>query len=212
MHKKTIMKRDGTKVITVPGRSHWPEADSIRRLTGSALAPPAGGAPSGVPADEDPRDHSTPVVPEDLIPAFPKAVLGLPINFHFADGPSKGRPGERNKDPQDVQLVPLLASKAGRLETAERMASPVITRPALVDGKWRPAVVVFAAAHLTDLQGRLIGKSAMAGGANLSVDVPGDQIRDPRLGRLRPMRGQASALDALMKYLVGEASFEEITR
>ena len=60
-----------------PGRSRWPEPDSLREITG----------------DSDPR-HKTPIT--SPLPSFPRAALGLPIIFHFV-----GR-GE----PKDVQLKP----------------------------------------------------------------------------------------------------------
>ena len=60
-----------------PGRSKWPEPDSIRKITG----------------DSDPR-HRTPIT--SPLPSFPRAALGLPIIFHFV-----GR-GE----PKDVQIKP----------------------------------------------------------------------------------------------------------
>ena len=199
-HKKTIKKQGESKIIDVHGRSHWPEADSLRQLTGCSLKPPTGSPSSGVPIDENPHDHSAPVVPPALLPSFPKAVLGLPINFHFADGPGKRLPAAANKDPQDVQLYPLLSSPQGRGEKAERMASPVITRPLWLDGKWYPGVVILDI-PLPDLfKVRVEGKNAVLGG-HLSHDAPLNQIVDPRLGGLTPMRGQANALDALIDYL-----------
>jgi CRISPR-associated protein Cmr1 len=54
-----------------PGRSRWPEADTIRRLTGRHAA-----------------SHSP---SHPVHPAFPRADLGLPIIFHFKD---LGDPGD----------------------------------------------------------------------------------------------------------------------
>ena len=152
--------------MQVPGRSHWPEADSIRQITGCALKPPAGTPPSGVPADEDGHDHSTPVVPASLLPAFPKAVLGLPINFHFADGPGKNRPKCRRRlgSHRTFQLYPLVPNPSGQLEISERLASPVITRPLWLDGKWRPAIVILDAPLPAGFKIRVEGKNAAIGG------------------------------------------------
>ncbi len=58
-----------------PGRSRWPEPDSLRKLTGQ----------------HDPR-HAKPIT--GPLPSFPRAALGLPIIFHFID----------RSDPKDVQL------------------------------------------------------------------------------------------------------------
>lgn len=86
-----------------PGRSLWPEADAIRGQTKETL-----------PA------HSTRLVHVD---AFPRAYFGLPIIFHFKDGPRS--PGEKNRDPADTELKPT---------NADRMASPLILRP-IRDGR-----------------------------------------------------------------------------
>jgi CRISPR-associated protein Cmr1 len=230
-HAKTL--KSG-KTVQVPGRSHWPEADSIRQITGCSLKPPAGTPPSGVPIDEDTQDHSTPVVPANLLPAFPKAVLGLPINFHFADGPGKNRPADPNLDPQGVQLYPLLPAASGKLEKVERMASPVITRPLWLDGKWHPAVVILDQPLPPGFAVRVEGKNATIRG-NLSHDVPLNQILDPspgllgqqasrtgspdapvnqivasRLANLIPMRGQANAIEALVEYLTKEQKWRKL--
>lgn len=211
-HGKTITTKSGPKTIQVPGRSHWPEADSIRKITGCALKPPSGTSSSGVPADQDPTDHSTPIVPEGVLPAFPKATLGLPINFHFADGPGKTQPAQATKDPQDVQLVPLLQGSSGASERADRLASPVITRPLWLDGKWYPAVIVLDQRLPAGFQVRLEGKRARPGGADLSCDLPLDRIVNVSLGSLRPMRGRSSALEALSDFLMSEHGFREVTR
>jgi CRISPR-associated protein Cmr1 len=196
-HAKTL--KSG-KIVQVPGRSHWPEADSIRQITRCSLKPPLKTPPSGVPVDEDTHDHSVPVVPAELLPAFPKAALGLPINFHFADGPGKNRPAVPNLDPQDVQLYPLRLTASGKLEKAERMASPVITRPIWLDGKWHPGVVIFGEPLPAGFKVRVEGRNAAIGG-NLTHDVPSNQIVDARLGKLIPMRGQACAIAALIEFL-----------
>jgi CRISPR-associated protein Cmr1 len=63
------------------GRSRWPEADSLRALTGRA--------------HPDHRESVTLPNPK-LHPAFPRARLGLPIVFHFKD----------EQDPKQVELYP----------------------------------------------------------------------------------------------------------
>ena len=82
-----------------PGRSRWPEAESVREITGFRSA-------------ARPRQ---PHIPAD---AFPRADFGLPIVFHFKDRGDP--PGNRNAD--DFTLYP-------RLEDADRMASPLILKP-----------------------------------------------------------------------------------
>jgi CRISPR-associated protein Cmr1 len=66
-----------------PGRSRWPEPDSIREITGkSALK------------------HSKKITP---ISYFPRAEFGLPIVFHFKDLNEKN---EKDSDPYDCELLP----------------------------------------------------------------------------------------------------------
>lgn len=209
IHQKMIQTGNGKKIISVPGRSHWPEADSIRKITGCSLKPPKGTLSSGVPVDEDTHDHSTPVVPSNLLPAFPKAVLGLPINFHFADGPKKGN-AAANLDPKDVQLYPLLTTANGRIEKAERMASPIITRPIWRESEWHPAVVILKQELPEGFQIRLEGRHAALSG-NLSYDLPLTSVINNPLGALAPMRGKASAIDALIKFL-GSRNFVEVSQ
>lgn len=62
-----------------PGRSHWPEADSLRRITQTSCS-----------------QHAQSITTAEN--AFPRAELGLPIVFHFKDG--------RDGDPQDSELYP----------------------------------------------------------------------------------------------------------
>lgn len=59
-----------------PGRSYWPEPDTIRKHT-NARSP----------------DHAKPVT---QVEAFPRAAFGMPIIFHFKD----------RRDPQDTTLLP----------------------------------------------------------------------------------------------------------
>lgn len=204
LHPKTL--RSG-RTVRVPGRSHWPEADSIRGITDSALRPSSRASMPQVPADENPNDHSVPIVPQDILPAFPRAVFGLPINFHFADGPGKNRPGQPNSDPQDVQLIPVAADG----KDGDRMSSPVITRPIWLCGNWHPGIIILHPQLSNDLRVRLTGRRARSDGTDLSFDLSFDRIVGPALGKLRPMRGKASALDALCDYLANNG-FREITR
>jgi len=66
-----------------PGRSHWPEPDAVRRVTG-------GHAPQHAP------QHPAGEV-------WPRAYFGLPIVFHFKD--------KHNCDPLDHTLQPTMADR-----------------------------------------------------------------------------------------------------
>lgn len=201
-HAKTL--KNG-KTVNVPGRSHWPEPDSIRKLTGCSLKPTTGTSPSSVPADEDTRDHSIPIAPVNLLPAFPKAVLGLPINFHFADGPGKHARAQTNLDPQDVELRPFD-------ESVNRMASPVLTRPLFVEGEWRPAVAIIGPKLPENFQARLVGQKATASGGHINEPIFASAIQGDSVAKLEVMRGQRNAVDALAEYLSQVVKYEEVTR
>ncbi len=62
------------------GRSKWPEADSLRHMTGK------------YPQKHKPRDYLP-------LPSFPRAALGLPIIFQFS-------PDDKHSEPHGVQLIP----------------------------------------------------------------------------------------------------------
>ena len=62
-----------------PGRSKWPEADSLRLLTGK------------FPERHKPREYFP-------LPSFPRAALGMPIIFQF--------PSDRRNEPDGVQVTP----------------------------------------------------------------------------------------------------------
>jgi len=96
-----------------PGRSRWPEAESIRLATGCRS-----------------RRHS----PVRQIPseAFPRAEFGMPIVFHFKDGPPKHFRGADRElsatDPGHTELHPVMHG-----EHKTRMASPLILKPLAVN-------------------------------------------------------------------------------
>jgi CRISPR-associated protein Cmr1 len=96
-----------------PGRSRWPEADSIRRITRRHILVHAPQHPAGT--------------------AFPRAVFGLPIITHFKDAPRKWERDRldeaelRKLDPEDTALLPLVCEET-RKKTLERMASPLILK------------------------------------------------------------------------------------
>lgn len=82
-----------------PGRSRWPEPDTIRHVTGKH-------APM-----HEPR------LPVAVDRFYPRAAFGLPIVFHFKD---QGDPGTDDRKAPDPTLEPV---------SGDRMASPLILRP-----------------------------------------------------------------------------------
>jgi CRISPR-associated protein Cmr1 len=94
-----VGRNSSTRYTNRPGRSRWPEADEIRRLTGQS-------APM----------HSLPTVSVDR---FPRAVFGMPIVFHFQNDPNDPRAqGDPSLEPLEL-----------RPTRFERFASPLILRP-----------------------------------------------------------------------------------
>jgi CRISPR-associated protein Cmr1 len=109
--QKVGFARNPGKDPRKPGRSRWPEADSVRHLTGMHAA-----------------GHN-PTHP--VIPAFPRADLGLPIVFHFMD----------RGEPEDATLQ-------GPREGMRRLASPVITKAIQIGtGRFKPLILVLNAPH-----------------------------------------------------------------
>ncbi len=124
-----------------PGRSRWPEADSIRRLLGTY-------SPKHVPDSSKPEE------------SFPRAVFGLPIITHF-----KNERNEYPKDPEDSQLYPKIRGKK-----KDRMASPLIIKPlAISEDKAVPMIVVLNA-PLPDSIVLEKGRDVWEGGMESVVD------------------------------------------
>ena len=199
-HKKQIHTRRGVRTISAFGRSYWPEPDSIRKITGCALKPP----------NINNFDHSIPQTPTKF---FPRAELGLPILFHFADGPGK-KPAMSNLDPPDVMLVPIAPDG----KDGTRMASPVITRPLkLATGKHIAMIVILNSQNLPQL--RLVGNSP-----NLPYDIMQYKIINTALtsyhkSPLGPPRSKkvarsprGSALEAFISFAKDEKQFKEATQ
>lgn len=97
------------------GQSRWPEADSIRNLSGDSY-----------------EDHKPKKTNLNL---FPRAAFGLPIIFHFQK-PQKLEKKDRNPEPKDHTV-------GIKGKNNERMASPLILRPYLnKSGQWQAAALL----------------------------------------------------------------------
>lgn len=220
-HKKAF---PGGTVGEPPGRSHWPEPDSIRMLTRCALSD--GPTISGGTNDVDTHNHATPIVAQNEA-NFPRAVLGLPIGFHFAgDGPGKNNPANPKKDPASVELLPHAVDEAGNLvyeverggtatrcpKSGDRMASPVITKAMQLDGKWYAAVLILPHDQALRVNAVLKGNGARWNTTTNSVEelleeIPNSQIVGSHLAALcptpmsNPMRGHSNAIAAFVGFL-----------
>jgi len=103
-----------------PGRSHYPEPETIRRILLDPKRPWRHGRDKAIPND-----------------AFPRAEFGLPIVFHF----------KPPQEPQDTVLYPSAGVDGKR---RERMASPLILKPlGLANGNAIPLCLFLNAPPLT---------------------------------------------------------------
>lgn len=97
-----------------PGRSFWPEADSLRKITGMGVQIRG-------------KDHVTPHPSGKQVEiSFPRAQFGLPIIFKFKDDGNPMGNIDKKRDPYKTQLMP----KAG-----DRLASPIILKSIAI-GQW----------------------------------------------------------------------------
>lgn len=183
-HRKDRLKFDRRtrqlrieKNVSVPaGRTAWPEPDSIRLQTGCHLRGDIIYIPKVGPYE--PHDHAPTSTEARPLPRYPRAQLGLPINFHFADGPGPASAAAKiprnERDPDMALLVPQVVDLHGKRVPGQRMASPVLTRPILVDGHWLPALVILPCPGAHTLEAYLkYGRT--------SVPVPNSQIVDHSL-------------------------------
>ncbi len=94
------------------GRSEWPEADSIRRLTNMG---------------EPPHRISCTI---EKGTAFPRAQFGLPITFQFKHDKDKEGKGSLDKEPPKTKLLLKLDNRL-----VDRLASPLILKTLAVTNK-----------------------------------------------------------------------------
>lgn len=182
---------------TNTGRSWWPEPEAIRELTGC----------------RDPRHDR--LAPTPTVPSFPRAVLGMPIEFTFFG--RKNKQAEASQDPVSTDLLPVVGGTA-----MNRMASPIITKAVKIEGKWRPACLFLPYGDALEVMVQLgpSGRSApfqktdTAGNGKRPIPIPNSQVRGPSIPGLfpadkDPMFGQEDAIAALHKFLATRG-FEEI--
>jgi len=172
-----------------PKRSHWPEPETVRAVTGQRLSKHAR------------LSH----VPDD---AFPRAEFGLPIVFHFKDEDKKNTENPR-ADPSETVLYPEADTNGAK---RERMASPLILKPlALANGKVVPFILRLKTPDLAgvDLRQKVQGQEQ-----SLSLPNP-TQIRDAALAGYTnsPLARSpnGSALEAFLAYALTQG-FTEVNR
>ncbi|MNB87354.1 hypothetical protein D3C75_343480 [compost metagenome] len=119
---REIIETNKTKPTTKPTRSHWPEPDSIRKISGWS----------------DPRHRTI-----GSVLAFPRAQFGLPIIFQFntRDTPNQkgnyqgNKQGSVNEEPLKTELNHLDSDRM-------RLASPLILKPLAIDKNHAYGVII----------------------------------------------------------------------
>ncbi len=89
--------RNPGKAPNRPGRSRWPESETIRSAT----------------SQRDPKHSRMPGIPDD---AFPRAEIGLPIVFHFKD----------YNDPKDTELYPIVGGQEKTRMASPIILRPIV--------------------------------------------------------------------------------------
>ena len=159
-----------------PGRSRWPEPETIRELAKMR------------------NNRHQPIQPSHP-EAFPRAEFGLPIIFHFKD----------RYEPGDTTLIPALP---GTSEKIERMGSPLIVKPlVLQDGKHAvPCVVCLK----TKRPERVYLKDS--GHDEVSFPVQSEQLQYDK----SPLKGRStrgSAIEGFLNFLTEpQQNFIKVTR
>ncbi|MHB8165790.1 MAG: type III-B CRISPR module RAMP protein Cmr1 [Sulfuricella sp.] len=132
-----------------PGRSRWPEADSIREITGCHLVQPTKSHAPTHPARQ----------------SFPRAAFGLPIITHFKDAPnSRTSVADRPKcDPEDTVLYPVVNG-----DKRDRLASPLILKPMWNGNDYTPIALLLPYDHVSRM-GLSLENNTGANNPNLSM-------------------------------------------
>jgi CRISPR-associated protein Cmr1 len=170
-----------------PRRSRWPEADSLRALTGRA---------------ESAHNSSITLLTPALEPGFPRADLGLPLILKFYHD-------HYGDTPNDCEITPM---DPVRHVAAKRMASPVLLRPfKMQDGQFCAMAMRL---HAPPPEGIAIKFADPAVGIPPGVVLDRGVLRGARLGGypISPMGGRSrrgSAVEALMVFARQEG-FQEV--
>jgi CRISPR-associated protein Cmr1 len=157
-----------------PGRSRYPEPETIREITSLGADRARSGHPrlAYIPAD-----------------SFPRAEFGLPIVFHF----------QGQGEPEQTVLYPD-AGPDGKAR--DRMASPLIVKPlALANGKAIAAILRLVTPELNGVELRLGAAPVSLPSTTVLRDPRLASYASPGGTWVSPLAGSAtgSALDAFLK-------------
>jgi CRISPR-associated protein Cmr1 len=168
------------------GRSHWPEADSIRDLEKTYLVEKNSAKPPTIIKSHSPS-HLAKI-------AFPRAAFGLPIGFKFKqDSTDRVDSGVHRvtKDPEKSEL---------NLEKFSRMASPLILKPMRKDNGFAGIALLMPQRYAAGMKLKL-GSHIIAGwwDSKKAKDVPPLHKKNPNpLGQ--PVLRGTDALSAFMAF------------
>ena len=166
----------------VPGRSLWPEPDTIRYLTNQSLK----------------RKDRQPVL-QPPIDKFPRAAFGLPIIFHFKDNKDNDRrPDSCNPfgDPRQTVL---------QEKGFERLASPLILKPlACQSGNSIGLAVILACARSKPLQLELKTQQGREGSWEVQAALDEDEelpLQEQNGGFRKLITSNTDLLQIFLQYL-----------
>ncbi len=124
------------------------------------------------------RDHRRPI-PDPAIHKFPRAVFGLPIIFHFKD----------NGDPVDTTLQ-------GAEKDHERLASPLILRPLICNGRKAIGLALILDGPRTPPRGLVLLKTG-----NPTPNPVVSTLTPNEAKRIAPLNGQTNVLQSFLDFL-----------
>ena len=158
-----------------PGRSRWPEPDTIRRVT---------------------NKHARMHAPQHPVDGFyPRAAFGLPIVFHFKD---KGDPGTDDRRASDPTLEPVGGDRMASPLILRPWFDGQRYRPvALLLPRWKERLSVPVR---LELPGAATSASASPEPSRAWPEDPDE--RERRAAKIEPMRDQGAAdpLSAFMHF------------
>lgn len=165
----------------MPGRSFWPEPETIRKITGDRLLP---------------KHQRLKDIPDDF---FPRAELGLPIVFHFKNGRKKDDHETDVRDPPESELCPT---------GYKRMSSPIILRPiAFGDGSRAvPLIIRLNTEPLSQVELKVGGSTKGTFGPSVIRNL---KLAAYRNSPMSGLTGTGSALEAFVAF-AGMNGFKEV--
>lgn len=193
----------------VAGRSTLPEPDGVRIMSGKYLKDKWHTLENAqLPGT---KIHFNVHRPAGNVPLFPRAMFGLPLGFHFADGPSampkEARIPPVDLDPGKTVLNAVVLMRSGHQEKADRMASPLILRPVQTEDGWKAAIIDIRSGESEKISAHLVddakaGKVVLPRHRNVP-NVPHDHIVGSLIAALPGMHGRDNIIDAFLSHAIG---------